>query len=76
MTLEGIGVITDPGFSFFETAKPFAKDFMLRREGRIFGKLILDKLTGKENGDNRIAWSRVWKLTKMAAQMYLEGSNR
>ena len=72
MTLEGIGVVTDPGFSFFETAKPFAKEFMLRREGRLFRKLIFDKLTGRENGDNRIAWSRVWKLTKMAAQMYLE----
>ena len=72
MTLEGIGVVTDPGFSFFETAKPYAKEFMLKREGRIFGKMILDKLTGRENGDSRIAWSRVWKLTKMAAKMYLE----
>lgn len=72
MTLEGIGIVTDPNFSFFETAKPYAKEFMLRREGRIFGKLIVDKLTGRENGDSRIAWSRVWKLTKMAAQMYLE----
>jgi len=72
MTLEGIAVLTDPGFSFFETAKPFAKEFMLKREGRMFRKLIFDKLTGRENGDNRIAWSRVWKLTKMAAQMYLE----
>ncbi len=72
MTLEGIGIITDPGFSFFETAKPFAKEFMLRREGRLFRKLIFDKLTGKDKGENRIAWSRVWKLTKMAAQMYLE----
>jgi predicted unusual protein kinase regulating ubiquinone biosynthesis (AarF/ABC1/UbiB family) len=72
MTLEGIGVATDPGFSFFETAKPFAKEFMLRREGRIFGKLIFDKLTGRENSESRIAWSRVWKLTKMAAQLYLE----
>jgi predicted unusual protein kinase regulating ubiquinone biosynthesis (AarF/ABC1/UbiB family) len=72
MTLEGIAILTDPGFSFFETAKPYAKEFMLRREGRIFGKLVLDKLTGRENGDNKIAWSRVWKLTKMAAQMYLE----
>lgn len=70
MTLEGIGVVTDPGFSFFETAKPFAKEFMLRREGRLFRKLIFDKLTGR--GDSRIAWSRVWKLTKMAAQMYFE----
>ena len=72
MTLEGIAILTDPGFSFFETAKPYAKEFMLRREGRMFGKLVLDKLTGRENGDNRIAWKRVWKLTKMAAQMYLE----
>ena len=75
MTLEGIGVVTDPGFSFFETAKPYAKEFMLKREGRMFGKMILDKLTGRENGDNRIAWSRVWKLTKMAAKMYLEKPN-
>ena len=72
MTLEGIGVVTDPGFSFFETAKPFAREFMLRREGKVLRNLILDKLTGRENGESRIAWSRVWKLTKMAAQMYLD----
>lgn len=72
MTLEGIGVVTDPEFSFFETAKPYAKEFMLKREGRVFRQLIFDKLTGRENGESRIAWSRVWKLTKMAAQMYLE----
>jgi predicted unusual protein kinase regulating ubiquinone biosynthesis (AarF/ABC1/UbiB family) len=73
MTLEGIGIVTDPEFSFFETARPYAKEFMLRREGRVFGKLIFDKLTGRENGNGRIEWSRVWKLTKMAAQMYLQG---
>lgn len=70
MTLEGIGIVTDPGFSFFETAKPYAKEFMLRREGRMFRKLVLDKLTGREGG-GRIQWSKVWKLTKMAAEMYL-----
>lgn len=73
MTLEGIGIVTDPGFSFFETAKPYAKEFMLKREGKAFRKLILDKVTGREDGSGRIEWSRVWKLTKMAAQMYLEG---
>lgn len=72
MTLEGIGIATDPGFSFFETAKPYAKEFMLKREGRAFRKLILDKMTGRENGSGRIEWLRVWKLTKMAAKMYLE----
>ncbi len=73
MTLEGIGIVTDPEFSFFETAKPYAKEFMLRREGKVFRKLIFDKLTGRENGNGNIEWSRVWKLTKMAAQMYLQG---
>jgi predicted unusual protein kinase regulating ubiquinone biosynthesis (AarF/ABC1/UbiB family) len=72
MTLEGIGIVTDPEFSFFETAKPYAKEFMLRREGKAFRKLIFDKLTGRENGNGSIEWSRVWKLTKMTAQMYLE----
>lgn len=72
MTLEGIGIVTDPEFSFFETAKPYAKEFMLRREGRFFRKLVFDKLTGRANGNSRIEWSRVWKLTKMAAAMYLE----
>jgi predicted unusual protein kinase regulating ubiquinone biosynthesis (AarF/ABC1/UbiB family) len=71
MTLEGLGIITDPEFSFFETAKPYAKEFMLRREGRVFRKLIMDKLSGRENGSSRIQWSKVWKLTKMAASMYL-----
>ncbi|MDQ2856006.1 MAG: AarF/ABC1/UbiB kinase family protein [Acidobacteriota bacterium] len=72
MTLEGIGIVTDPGFSFFETAKPFAKDFMLRREGKVFRELIFNKLTGRENNNGKIEWSKVWKLTKMAAKMYLE----
>jgi predicted unusual protein kinase regulating ubiquinone biosynthesis (AarF/ABC1/UbiB family) len=71
MTLEGIGIVTDPGFSFFETAKPFAKEFMLRREGKQFRRLVIDKLTGRENGNGKIEWSKVWKLTKMAAEMYL-----
>jgi hypothetical protein len=33
---------------------------MLRREGRIFRKLIFDKLTGRENGTTRIEWTKVW----------------
>jgi predicted unusual protein kinase regulating ubiquinone biosynthesis (AarF/ABC1/UbiB family) len=72
MTLEGIGIVTDPGFSFFDTARPYAKEFMLRREGRKFSKLVLDTITGREKGNSGIEWSRVWKLTKMAAQMYLQ----
>lgn len=73
MTLEGIAIVIDPGFGFFETAKPYAKEFMLRREGKQFRNLIFNKITGRENGTTRIEWTKVWKLTKMAASMYLQG---
>lgn len=65
MTLEGIGIITDPEFNFFETAKPYAKEFMLRREGKQFRQLIFDKLTGRES-EVEIDWGKMWKLAKMA----------
>jgi predicted unusual protein kinase regulating ubiquinone biosynthesis (AarF/ABC1/UbiB family) len=71
MTLEGIGIVTDPDFSFFDTAKPYAKEFMLKREGKLFRKLMVDKLLGRET-DGRIEWGKMWKLAKMAAKMYLE----
>ena len=70
MTLEGIGLVTDPGFSFFETARPYAKEFMLKREGKHFRRLLLDKITGRDEG--RINWSKMWKLAKLAAKTYLE----
>ena len=70
MTLEGIGIVTDPGFSFFETARPYAKEFMLRREGKQFRRLLLDKITGRDEG--RINWGKMWKLAKLAAKTYLE----
>ncbi|MDQ3178964.1 MAG: AarF/ABC1/UbiB kinase family protein [Acidobacteriota bacterium] len=66
MTLEGIGIITDPEFNFFETAKPYAKEFMLRREGKDLRKMLTDKLLGRDTEDGKIDWDRSWKLAKMA----------
>ena len=68
MTLEGIGIITDPEFNFFLTAKPFAKEFMLRREGRDLRKMFVDKLLGRGEKDDGIDWNRTWKLAKIAAK--------
>jgi predicted unusual protein kinase regulating ubiquinone biosynthesis (AarF/ABC1/UbiB family) len=65
MTLEGIGIITDPEFNFFETAKPYAKEFMLKREGKDLRKLLTDKLLGRDK-DGKIDLDRTWKLAKMA----------
>jgi len=66
MTLEGIGIITDPEFNFFETAKPYAKEFMLKREGKDLRKLLTDKLLGRDTPDGKIDFDRTWKLAKMA----------
>jgi predicted unusual protein kinase regulating ubiquinone biosynthesis (AarF/ABC1/UbiB family) len=70
MTLEGIGIITDPEFNFFETAKPYAKEFMLRREGKDFRKAFVNKLMGRDS-DGKIDWNRTWKLAKMAFKTVL-----
>ncbi len=70
MTLEGIGIITDPEFNFFETAKPYAKEFMLRREGADFRKMFVNKLMGRDS-DGKIDWNRTWKLAKMAFKTVL-----
>lgn len=70
MTLEGIGIITDPEFNFFETAKPYAKEFMLRREGKDFRRLFVNKLMGRDS-DGKIDWNRTWKLAKMAVKTVL-----
>lgn len=71
MTLEGIGIITDPEFNFFETAKPYAKEFMLRREGADFRKMFVGKLMGRDSEDGKIDWNRTWKLAKMAVKTVL-----
>ncbi len=68
MTLEGIGIITDPEFNFFETAKPYAKEFMLKREGKDLRKLLTDKLLGRDTPDGKLDLERTWKLAKMAAK--------
>lgn len=68
MTLEGIGIITDPEFNFFETAKPYAKEFMFKREGKDLRKLLTDKLLGRDTPDGKIDLDRTWKLAKMAAK--------
>lgn len=72
MTLEGIGIVTDPGFNFFDTAKPYAKEFMLRREGKNLRRIVVNKLIGRDKEDGRIEWSKMWKMAKLAARTYIK----
>jgi predicted unusual protein kinase regulating ubiquinone biosynthesis (AarF/ABC1/UbiB family) len=70
MTLEGIGTLVDPTFNFFEVARPYAKRFMFKREGRYLRTLIVESIKGK--GGN-IEWGKVWKLGKMLFKYYVRG---
>ncbi|HXG65507.1 MAG TPA: AarF/ABC1/UbiB kinase family protein [Blastocatellia bacterium] len=74
MTLEGIGTLVDPNFRFFEVARPYAKHFMFKREGRYLRKLVFDQLIRGEKGN--IEWGKVWKLAKMAFKYYVKGENK
>jgi predicted unusual protein kinase regulating ubiquinone biosynthesis (AarF/ABC1/UbiB family) len=71
MTLEGIGTLVDPTFNFFEVARPYAKRFMFKREGRYLRTLIVDSLIKGEGG--KIEWGKVWKLGKMLFRYYVQG---
>ncbi|HKG21391.1 MAG TPA: AarF/ABC1/UbiB kinase family protein [Blastocatellia bacterium] len=74
MTLEGIGTQVDPSFNFFEVARPYAKKFMFRREGRHLRSMLVNQLIRGESGD--IEWGKVWKLAKMAFKYYARGENK
>jgi predicted unusual protein kinase regulating ubiquinone biosynthesis (AarF/ABC1/UbiB family) len=74
MTLEGIGTQVDPDFRFFEIARPYAKRFMFRREGRYLRSMIVNQVIRGEKGD--IEWGKVWKLAKMAFKYYVRGENK
>lgn len=71
-TLEGIGILVDPSFSFFDTVKPYAKEFMFKQEGRQLRDKLLGKLVKGEDG--KISWDKIWKLAKMAIKHYI-GTN-
>jgi predicted unusual protein kinase regulating ubiquinone biosynthesis (AarF/ABC1/UbiB family) len=71
MTLDGIGLKADPDFNFFTVAKPHAKEFMLRREGRYMGAKMLSRMLRREEGS--IDWQKAWKLAKMAWKYYVDG---
>ncbi len=74
MTLEGIGTQIDPDFNFFQIARPYAKRFMFRREGRYLRELLFNQFVKGETGN--IEWGKVWKLAKMAIKYYWRGEDK
>jgi predicted unusual protein kinase regulating ubiquinone biosynthesis (AarF/ABC1/UbiB family) len=68
-TLEGIGSKADPDFNFFLVARPYAKEFMLRREGRYLGGRLISRVLRSDEGT--FDWGKAWKLAKMAWKYYV-----
>ncbi|MBI3950872.1 MAG: AarF/ABC1/UbiB kinase family protein [Acidobacteria bacterium] len=68
MELEGIGVAIDPDFNFIEMARPFARQYLFKRETRHLRNRIINKLI---RGDkNEIKLDKLWYLAKVAAKIF------
>jgi predicted unusual protein kinase regulating ubiquinone biosynthesis (AarF/ABC1/UbiB family) len=68
MTLEGISIVMNPEFNFFDVARPYVKEFLLKRESKRLRQLALESLRDARSG--RLDWGRVWAMAKMAFSIY------
>ncbi len=68
MTLEGISIIMNPEFNFFEVARPFVRDYLFRQETSRLKKLAMDSLRDARTG--RFEWKRLWTMARMAYALY------
>ncbi|MEW6130524.1 MAG: AarF/ABC1/UbiB kinase family protein [Acidobacteriota bacterium] len=71
MTLEGVSIVMNPDFNFFEVAKPYVRDMLFRRESSKLRQMAWDYL--KEIGTGKFEWNRLWTMAKMAYDLYLGG---
>jgi predicted unusual protein kinase regulating ubiquinone biosynthesis (AarF/ABC1/UbiB family) len=72
MTLEGISVVMNPDFNFFDVARPYVRDFLFKRESSRLRQMALESLRDARTG--RIEWGRLWSMAKMAYSLYVGGA--
>lgn len=68
MTLEGISVVMNPDFNFFDVAGPYARDFLFRKGASSLRGQVLQSLRDARSG--RFDWGKVWRLAKSAYSLY------
>jgi len=68
MTLEGVSIVMNPDFNFFDVARPYVKDFIFRRESSQLRRMALESL--RDAGTGRFEFSRLWNMAKMAYSLY------
>ncbi|MBI3650058.1 MAG: AarF/ABC1/UbiB kinase family protein [Acidobacteria bacterium] len=69
MTLEGVSIVMNPEFNFFEVAKPYVKDFLFKRNTAQLRQMAWDSLRDAKTG--RFQWGKLWTMAKMAYALYL-----
>jgi predicted unusual protein kinase regulating ubiquinone biosynthesis (AarF/ABC1/UbiB family) len=72
MTLEGISIVMNPDFNFFNVAGPYVRDFLFKRESTRLRQMALESLRDASTG--RIEWGRLWSMAKMAYSLYIGGA--
>ncbi|HVF91274.1 MAG TPA: AarF/ABC1/UbiB kinase family protein [Blastocatellia bacterium] len=68
MTLEGVSIVMNPDFNFFDVARPYVKDFIFRRGSSQLRRMALDSL--RDAGTGRFELSRLWNMARMAYSLY------
>lgn len=68
MTLEGISIVMNPEFNFFEVARPYVREFLFRKESKRLRQLALASLRDVRTG--RFDLTRLWTMAKMAYSLY------
>jgi predicted unusual protein kinase regulating ubiquinone biosynthesis (AarF/ABC1/UbiB family) len=69
MTLEGVSIVMNPEFNFFDVARPYVKEFMFRRDASHLRQMAFDSLRDARTG--RLNWGRLWTMAKMAFSLYI-----
>lgn len=68
MTLEGISIQVNPSFNFLEVARPYASDFLFRKDSAMLRQQVWDSLHEVQSG--KLNWGRLYNLAKLGWQLW------
>ncbi|HWP42842.1 MAG TPA: AarF/ABC1/UbiB kinase family protein [Blastocatellia bacterium] len=68
-TLEGISIVMNPDFNFFDVARPFVKDYLLKRDAAQLRRMAMESLKDARTG--QFEWGRLWTMARMAYSLFL-----
>lgn len=68
MTLEGISIQVNPSFNFMEVARPYAQDFLFRRESAFLRQQVIESLRDASSG--KFNWDRLYQTVRLGWQLW------